>query len=191
MIRIAAREFWPAFRDEVRRQCTTQTMSGNWHVLGIEAAETVCHRFGLETSYELTLDVGGYERRVKGMWYDSDLRVAFEHEVDHPYPYRDDGRGWQCEIWKLCHIVADLRVLVGYYKNWKGFADELHGKIALMGDRMLRVPKSEWLFVFGAYNSYREPQPWRAWTIDNKLELQPLDDDDPFCPAEHCGRRHC
>jgi hypothetical protein len=161
-------------------------MGDNWHVLGIEAAKAIIRP--LETSFELTVDVLGYERRAAGVWYNSDLRVAFEHEVDHPYPYRDDGTGWRCELWKLCHIVADLRVLVGYYKVWDGFEKQLLSEVGLMDDRMCRVPNSEWLLIFGASCSKRERQPWRAWTIDDNRALVQLEDDDPFCPAEHCAR---
>ncbi len=184
MTRLTAREFWPKYRDEVRKRCSKESMTDNWHSLGIKAAEVVIRP--LEISRELTLDILGYERRTANEWFNSDLRVAFEHEVDHPYPYHDDGTGWRCELWKLAHIAADLRVLVGYYKSWDGFLCQLNDEIILMDDRMYRVPNSEWLFVFGAIDSNRERQPWRAWTINGDRTLIQLDDENPFCPIEYC-----
>jgi hypothetical protein len=99
------------------------------------------------------------------------LQVAFEAE---------NGADWRDELCKLAHIVAELRVLVTYQSHCdRTAADALRGFLKDRRDRILRVPGSRWLFIFGP--DWREPSAcWEAWTLDDAGELIALDDPEPL-----------
>lgn len=197
MIRLTAEEFWPQYRDEGRATGYLDALpntGGSWTRIVTNAAIEVCESAGLQATSvspnlresrtskeldpacrkackELHLDVMGYEQRQPGIPYDWDLRVAFEHE--------NDPRTWHDELCKLCHIVAGLRVLAGYFKKGVSIEELLQERIDLMGDRVLG---SEWLFIFGPWDSSKDPIPWAAYVLDQDRRLVKLRDDSPFCP---------
>ncbi len=168
MIRIRAADFWPRYREECRSTGTRDSLRTDlsWTNIAVPAARSVCLKAGLEPCEELKLDVMGYEQRVKGVNFNWDLRVAFEHENNH--------KQWHEELCKLCHVVADLRVLVSYFLQWEGFEKALQDRVDLMGERMTRVPNSEWLFIFGPRESSKLKMPWVAYTLDDCGRLQML-----------------
>lgn len=89
----------------------------------------------------LRVDVIGYDRIGTHDWL---LRVAFEHE---------NSDQWTDELCKLCHVVADLRVLASYYDfdQPEKIEDRLQREVNTMGNRITRVPDVEWLFIFGPW----------------------------------------
>ena len=124
----------------------------------------------------MRLDVAGFERRREDDYCNWDLRVAFEHE--------NKPGSWPDELCKLCHIVADLRVLVAYYcRAGKGsFQKELQERINLMDDRVDRVPQSKWLFICGPVDSSKDDTGWMAFKLESGRELQTIPEDNPFSP---------
>lgn len=182
MIRLSAEEFWPRYRDEVRRRGSSESLAKPklWTKVAIEAAKAVCMNAGLKTNNELHLDTMGYEQRQAGVDFNWDLRVAFEHE---------NTNSWRDELCKLCHVVADLRVLVGYFTVREQLDKRLQERIDLMDGRMSRVTNSQWLFIFGPSESERDPAPWVAYTLDDRLRLVKLPDNDPFNPYMEYSRR--
>jgi hypothetical protein len=82
MIRVSPAEFWNRYLIEVRALMPTYDglTDPSWTTVAIGAAINACTNFGLLTCNELHLDVMGYERRQEGIYFDWDLRVAFEHE---------------------------------------------------------------------------------------------------------------
>jgi hypothetical protein len=182
MIRLTAEEFWPLYRDEVRRRGSVEALrsSSVWTKVAINAAKAVCLTAGLKIGNELYLDVMGYEQREAGVNFNWDLRVAFEHE---------NTRNWQDELCKLCHVIANLRVLVAYFPMRECIERQLQEKIDLMGARATRAADCQWLFIFGPEDSRRNPVPWVAYTLDPSRRLAKLSDDSPFCPhAEYSER---
>jgi hypothetical protein len=175
MIRITAEEFWPKFRDEVRRTGTLEALRNTkaWTHTIIQAAKTVCEQAGLKTGNELYLDVMGYEQREPGVNFNWDLRVAFEHE---------NFRGWHDELCKLCHVVADLRVLVAYFGKRTNIEEELRARVATMGERMTRVSNAEWLFIFGPDDSPNDQRNWVAYVCGDDTRLRMLEDGNGFNP---------
>jgi hypothetical protein len=122
----------------------------------------------------------GYEQRVPGVNFNWDLRVAFEHE---------NWRNWQDEFCKLCHVVADLRVLAAYFTKRQKIEETLQERIDVMDERVRRLPASEWLFIFGPEDSRCNPTPWIAFTLDGGRRLVKVPDENPFCPyVEFSGR---
>jgi hypothetical protein len=122
----------------------------------------------------------GYEQRESGVFFNWDLRVAFEHE---------NSPNWQDELCKLCHVVADLRVLVAYIAQPAMIESLLQNRIELMGERCQRVRDSQWLFIFGPESSKRNRLPWVAYTLDRACRLTKSHDDNPFCPYIEFARR--
>lgn len=175
MIRITAEEFWRSYRDGVRKRGSLDSLknSRSWTEVAIDSAKAICLEAGLKIGNELYLDVMGYEQRQSGVNFNWDLRVAFEHE---------NTKNWQDELCKLCHVVADLRVLVGYFTMREGIRDLLQQRIDQMGERMTRVARSEWLFILGPDDSRRNPTPWTAFSIGDGRRLAELPDDKPFIP---------
>lgn len=181
MSHIGADEFWPRYRDAVRARGSLNALSNTreWTRVAVEAAKSVCTNAGLITGNELYLDVMAYEQRTAGVFYDWHLRVAFEHE---------NGRNWHDELCKLCHVVADLRVLVGYFIIGERIDDVLQRRIDSMGERLTRVAGSDWLFIFGPDDSRRDARPWVAFTLDGNRRLAALLDDNPFNPFHEYSR---
>jgi len=182
MIQFSAEQFWRLYRDEVRRCGSLESLrrSRDWTKVAISAAKGVCLSAGLKTGNELYLDVMGYEQRQPGVDFNWDLRVAFEHE---------NTRNWHDELCKLCHVVADLRVLVGYFTINTPIEERLHERINRMGNRITRVPDCQWLFIFGPDDSQRDKTPWVGYTLDLEQRLVRLVDDKPFNPHTEFSRR--
>lgn len=182
MIRLSAEQFWRLYRDEVRLRGSLESLprSRDWTRVAIAAAKAVCVNAGLKTGNELYLDVMGYEQRESGVDFNWDLRVAFEHE---------NTQNWHDELCKLCHIVSDLRVLVGYFKISDQIERRLQERIDLMAERMTRVPDGQWLFIFGPGKSQNDERPWAAYTLDPGRRLIKLADDNPFNPYAEFSRR--
>ena len=95
------------------------------------------------------------------------LKVAYEHE---------NSVTWGSELCKLCYIVADLRILSSYH-NFK--SDEkieflLQEYVNNLGkQRIMRVPDSRWLFVFGPRGQC-EAKLFRAFTLDSEMNVQEI-----------------
>lgn len=93
--------------------------------------------------------------------------IAFEHE---------NGRNWDDELSKLCHICADLKVISSFYADME-IGAMLKTKIdALSKDVLFRYPTSNWLFIFGPRKQAGYQNPFRAFTINsefNIVELKP------------------
>jgi hypothetical protein len=178
MIRIQPEDFWNAYRAELRSigRRSSLTSYTAWTGVAILAARQLFERRGLRVCQELNLDIMAYEQRVDGVNFNWDLRVAFEHENNQK------GEDWIDELCKLCHVVADLRVLVSYFPEWIGFESLLTKRIDLMGHRLQRVEDSSWLLIFGPRESKRLAMPWVAYTIDSNRKLSQLPDANPFVP---------
>jgi hypothetical protein len=148
----------------------------------IPAAEQVCLHWQLyPKESSLRLDVAGFERREKDSNWD--LRVAFAHE-------KTIG-GWPDELHKLCHVLADLRVIVANYRRGEKdtFQEKLQRRIILMGDRMERGYQRNWLFILGPMASSKDRTPWAAFSLGEKRLLQPIPDGKPFSPYSAYIRR--
>ena len=99
--------------------------------------------------------------------HDWELKIAYEHE--------NEKDKWHDELCKLCHIVADLRVLVSYHDFEKGSVrDILQQKINRLGIwKLHRVPNSNWLFLFGPSQHYEYP--FKAFTLNSDLRVIELE----------------
>jgi hypothetical protein len=170
-------KFWQEYSSQLNQ-------AGNWDVyqnntewtekvLGI--AEKTCEKFGLKTNREYyKIDLIGWRRKEneKCNWW---LDIAYEHENDDT---------WYGELCKLCYVAADLRVISSYHdfskepieKKLKGYLDRL-GK-----EKILRVPDSKWLFVFGPRLVCAEKQPFKVFTIDEKLTVIPISSGEEVVP---------
>jgi hypothetical protein len=146
------------------------------------AAINVCKSFELiaDTEY-LRLDCRGYSRTNASDEDDWNLRIAFEHELGVR-----KGKNWFEELTKLAHVVADLRVIVGYcrLRENDSVSDILAKRVKIMGPRMTRVPNSRWLFVFGSGKDDGYTDTWQAFTLDAGAKIVRLTDDKPFSPLE-------
>ncbi len=130
------------------------------------------------------IDLNGYttkwfEPRQKGekRQHDWKLKIAYEHE---------NTDTWHDELCKLCHIVADLRVISSYYdfgkkKKIEELLQDMINKLGIW--RMHRVPNSRWLFVFGPCRVCEE-KPFRAFTIDSELKVVEITGDKKVIPGE-------
>ena len=176
MAQITPEDFWVRYREECRSTGTRQSLrkDPSWTKIAIEAAKTVCRRAELEIGHELYLDVMGYEQRRKGVPYNWDLRVAFEHE--------NNPETWQDELCKLCHVAANLCVLASYFFRWDGLEKLLQDRIDLMGERTNIVRGREWLFIFGPRESEELDKPWVAYKLDESRRLKSLPNERPFNP---------
>lgn len=149
--------------------------SPTWTPEVMRVAEETCKEFGLKTSREdYRVDLIGWRREepdVTDNWW---LDIAYEHENDDT---------WYRELCKLCYVAADLRVISSYHdfskepieKKLKGYLDRL-GE-----EKILRVPDSKWLFVFGPRLVCAE-QPFKAFTIDEKLTVIPISGGEEVVP---------
>ena len=158
-------EEWKAYKNDKQ-----------WTKVALSAAEKVCRKMGTAISKDkpidirtqkeyLRLDLIVYTRKKKFDW---DIRIAFEHE--------NKRNLWPDELCKLCHVVADLRVLVSYhnFKKEGPVEKKLKQRLKILGtDRMQRVLNSEWLFVFGPSDHY-EGYPFRAFAVDKGLSPVPI-----------------
>ncbi|MCH7849924.1 MAG: hypothetical protein IIB53_16370 [Planctomycetes bacterium] len=176
--------FWEAYRDQLRAlgSWAAYQTSSEWTKIATEAAIEACREFGLAADREyLRLDVMGYHQTRPGTWYDWHLRIAFEHE---------NGDNWNDELCKLAHVVADLRVLVAYHDYTKSEdpLTRLQSEIHRLGERIHRVPNSNWLFIFGPRQSAPE-RTFMAYTFDSSMQLAALHDEAPFAPQEWLDRQ--
>ena len=180
--------FWQEYSSQLNQ-------AGNWAayqnntdwteaVMGIDEkvgiAEKTCkEKFKLKISKEYyRVDMIGWRREepdVTDNWW---LDVAYEHENDNT---------WYRELCKLCYVAADLRVVSSYHdfskepveKKLKDYLDRL-GK-----EKILRVPDGKWLFVFGprlVCVDVDEEQPFKAFTIDEKLSVIPISGGEEVVP---------
>jgi hypothetical protein len=107
------------------------------------------------------IDVCGYIKNYDKQ-YDWELKVAYEHE---------NKTDWDGELCKLCHIVADLKVIHSYYnpKETLGICELLEKMVNGLGiQRIYGAPNSRWLFIFGAMD--KPDIPHKAFTLDPKLK---------------------
>lgn len=171
--------FWQEYSARLNQAGNWDTYQNNtaWTEKVLCIAKKTCEeKFKLKTSKEYyRVDMIGWrqeERGVSGNWW---LDVACEHENEY--------NTWYNELCKLCYVAADLRVVSSYHdfskepveKKLKDYLDWL-GK-----EKILRVPDSKWLFVFGP-RSVCAKQPFRAFTIDEKLTVIPISGGEEVVP---------
>lgn len=175
--------FWQKYSSELNhaRNWDAYHNDTDWTKAVMCVADETCTKFGLETSREYyRVDLIGYRREkqnVDGNWW---LDIAYEHE---------NSDKWYEELCKLCYVAADLRVVSSYYRlhNSKGKIEEpiekkLKGYLDWLGEeKILRVPDSKWLFVFGPRLVCAE-QPFKAFTIDEKLTVIPISGGEEVVP---------
>jgi len=169
--------FWQKYSSQLNKAENLDAYKNNseWTTEVMLVAEETCKKFKIETSREYyRVDLIGWRREepdVTDNWW---LDIAYEHENDET---------WHSELCKLCYVAADLRVISSYHdfskepveKKLKGYLDRL-GK-----EKILRVPDSKWLFVFGPRSGCAE-QPFRAFTIDEKLTVIPISSGEEVVP---------
>ena len=155
-------EEWKAYKNDKQ-----------WTKVALSAAEKVCRKMGTAISKDkpidirtqkeyLRLDLIAYTRRKKFDW---DIRIAFEHE--------NDRNMWPDELCKLCHVVADLRVLTSYHRFEKDGPVEakLEAKLEVLGEeRVNRIKDSDWLFIFGPSEIYTHR--FEAFRLDKGLRVE-------------------
>ncbi len=156
---------------------------GSWTHKIMPMAKSAIEEFLNSNNVENTLDVHvdseyfridliGYIKNKKSDW---ELKVAYEHE---------NSDTWGSEFCKLCHIVADLRVIASYYDNDSKIKCVLEKKVHDLGLwRIHRVPNSSWLFIFGPRCKCQD-KPFKAFTIDSQLNVIELENDKKIIPAE-------
>lgn len=138
--------------------------------------------FKVDSEY-FKIDLIGYttkwsevKEKGKKRQHDWKLKIAYEHE---------NSNKWDDELCKLCHIVADLRVISSYYNlgQEETIKDLLQDRIEKLGIwRIHRVPNSSWLFVFGPCWACKEKQ-FRAFTIDSELKVVEITGDKKVIPV--------
>jgi len=167
--------FWQEYSSQLNqaRNWDAYQNDTDWTKKVLCIAEKTCEKFGLETSKEYyKIDLIGYRQNKKSNWW---LDIAYEHENRYDR--------WREELCKLCYVAADLRVISSYHdfskepveKKLKDYLDRL-GK-----EKILRVPDSKWLFVFGP-RLVCEDQPFKAFTIDEKLTVIPVSGGEEVVP---------
>ena len=175
---ITPAEFWKAYKAELLKRASAEAKKAyhsdfDWTPYAMNAAASAMGSLGLKTQSEyFRLDAIGYESHKKHDWT---LRVAFEHENrDH----------WTDELCKLCHIVADLRVLVSYW-DFKNSREKVEARVEnclkIIESRIARNP-GKWLFIFGPRcRSFGMDFPFVAFASDGKT-LNKLEDDGDLNP---------
>jgi len=173
---IQPEEFWKAYKAELMGIASAEAKQAyrsdfEWTPLAIGSAKRAIAKLGLKPQSEyFRLDLIGYESHGIHNWT---LRVAFEHENrDH----------WTDELCKLCHVVADLRVLTSYWDFRTQDLDlYLKGCLNKVESQVRRYP-SKWLFVFGPRcRSFEAKYPFVAYEY-NGTELCQLPDDGALNP---------
>jgi hypothetical protein len=145
---------------------------GVWTPVIIKIAEQVLSQdFPLRTQREyLRVDLIGDKQdpgeNNNNKW---SIKVAYEHENDD---------NWDKELCKLCHVVADLRVIASYYDftNSKKIEVLLQERINKLGaDYITRVPNSSWLFIIGPRcRGEWQKEPFMAFTLDTDLKIKDI-----------------
>ena len=154
-------------------ECTLARMGFIERAAGLSSPQYQREYFKIDLiGYTTSLRTGDTDKQ-----YDWELKIAYEHEN------QDD---WDGELCKLCHVVADLRVISAYYEFGKGECIEhvLERKLRILGMyRLHRVPNSYWLFVFGPGRSaIEEGYCFRAFTIDSQLQVIDITGDQKVVP---------
>jgi hypothetical protein len=185
--------FWQRYKDEIAKLNPTLAKYGNkttWTELALIAASNAIAsdqqepiREPLTVSREyFRIDVIGEEKFAK-QW-DWSLRVAFEHENEYAQMQ------WKQEMCKLAHVVADLRVLAGYYdsseKEVESILQDQVNTLRKNRDRITRVPNSQWLFIFGPANTVKDAGgKFLTYTLSG-TSVEAFCDGDPLIPL-HWG----
>ena len=187
--------FWELYSEKLNEAGTYQAYqhSSEWSPVVIEMAKKVIvDMLGdipdegdckVDSEY-FRIDLIGYttkwEQKRKGekKQHDWKLKIAYEHE--------NDANKWDDELCKLCHIVADLRVVSSCYdfrkkKKIEELLQDMINKLDMW--RIHRVPNSHWLFVFGPCWVCKE-KPFRAFTIDSELKVVEITGDKKVIPGE-------
>ncbi len=173
--------FWQVYSSELNRARNWDAYQNDtdWTKAVMCVAEETCKKFGLGTSREYyKIDLIGWRQEEPGVEHNWWLDVAYEHEN------RND---WNGELCKLCYVAADLRVISSYYskaeteepieKKLKGYLEQLGEK------KIIRVPNSKWLFVFGPRLACAD-KTFKAFTIDEKLTVIDITGDKKVVPQE-------
>jgi hypothetical protein len=161
--------FWKFYSEmitEVLQNRQSYPSDGEWTKIILEKTKKLLEdTYFLKTQTEyFRLDLIGFTQCKQ---YDWELKVAYEHE---------NSITWRSELCKLCYIVADLRILSSYH-NFK--SDEkievlLQKYVNNLGkQRIMRVPDSRWLFVFGPRGQC-EAKLFRAFTLDSEMNVQEI-----------------
>jgi len=106
--------------------------------------------------------------------HDWQLKIAYEHE---------NSNNWHDELCKLCHVVADLRVISSYhnFRDDESILKLLQEMVERLGIwRLHRIPNSSWLFVFGPRIHYSDK--FRAFTIDTNLKVSEINNNEDVIP---------
>jgi len=169
--------FWKAYKSKLLQIASSAAKQAyrsdfEWTPYAMNAAMRAVESLGLVPQGEyFRLDAIGYERHGTHDWT---LRVAFEHENrDH----------WTDELCKLCHIVADLRVLVSYwnFKKDRNVETCVEGHLKKLESRIVKNP-GKWLFIFGPRcKSFGADCPYVAYASDGKTLIK-LEDDGGLNP---------
>ena len=182
---VSAKGFWDVYSAKLNEQGNWKAYQNDtrWTSVVMEVAEETCKELGLEPSKEYyRVDLIGYrweKPEVKGNWW---LDVAYEHE---------NKDTWWSELCKLCYVAADLRVISSYYKLGSAersaeptIEDKLRGYLERLGkEKISRVLNSQWLFVFGPRLVCTD-QPFRAFTIDDELNVSPVPGGERVVPED-------
>lgn len=178
---VTAKGFWDVYSKKLNAEGNWEAYQndGNWTPVVTEIACQTCKDLGLETLLEYyKVDVIGYRRdkpEKDGNWW---LDVAYEHE---------NRNTWWEELCKLCYVATDLRVISSYYNlgnEGKTVEDRTKEYLGVLKkEKICRIPNSEWLFVFGPTLVCPE-QPFRAFTVDEKLSVIPVDGGVRVVPKE-------
>ena len=171
-------QFWDLYREELRKRGSKEAFESEprWTALVTGIAKDVCEKMGLFLHPEyFRVDVIAYDGEGDDWW----IRVAFEHE---------NSPRWRDELCKLAHVVADLRVLATFYDDNDNSKEpdprsELQRAVTNLGERILRVPDAQWLFIFGPRRSYANTR-FFAYTLERNGQLHPLDEEDPLNPED-------
>lgn len=107
--------------------------------------------------------------------HDWEIKIAYEHENNH--------QRWHDELCKLCHIVADLRIISSFHNFHAGpkIKDILQERIERLGNAKLnRVPDSSWLFIFGPRIHHKDK--FRAFSIDSNFKIYEIQNSEEVVP---------
>jgi len=181
--------FWKLYAEKLKKNGTYTDYKDNkkWTKAVMRIAKEILEDkncWGLKTSQEyFNIDLIGYttkwfEQKQKNFARQNDwqLKVAYEHE---------NSDKWHDELCKLCHVVADLRIISSYYdfRKKKKIENLIQDRIRRLGMwRIHRVPNSHWLFIFGPRCVCKE-KPFRAFTVDSELQVVEITGDKKVIPG--------
>jgi len=159
---------WTKAIIEIAKQTIGQLLCGQ-EVEGVS-------EIGMDTEY-FRVDLVGYitqwpkekKKKLPERQHVWSLKVAYEHE---------NSEDWSDELWKLCYIAADLRVIHSYYnpniakeneKLLQGYVNKLKCENIIN-----RIQKNDWLFVFGTMGEHSKAH--RAFTLDPEFKVMQVED---------------